>query len=340
MQKRSRILIAVSAVLLLSTYFLPLWKIILEAPQYPEGLGMKIWINDITGNVEQINGLNHYIGMKHIIVDDFIEFKILPYILGFLICLGLATAIKGSKTLLWVWVISLIAFAVIGLTDFYLWEYDYGHNLDPKAAIKVEGMSYQPPLIGYKQLLNFIAGSFPDIGGIVAFIAGSIAIAVLYYEQRLVKKTVSKTNMMENLPKLILLLCVVFASCSREPEPIQYGKDMCEHCKMTMMDNKFGAEIVTSKGKVFKFDAIECMVDYIKTDGEKLNSPDNLLLTINVALPGTLIDARTAFYLNDNAFKSPMGANLASFNSKQLAENNLQNADGKILTWDELLRTR
>lgn len=190
MQNRSRILIAVSAVLLITTYFLPLWQIVLEAPQYPEGLGMKIWLNNITGNVEQINGLNHYIGMKHIIVDEFIEFKILPYILAVLIVIAVATAIKGSKTLLWILVVSLIVFAVVGLTDFYMWEYDYGHNLDPRAAIKVEGMSYQPPLIGYKQLLNFIAGSFPDIGGIVAFVAGTIAVGVLFYEQRIVKRKV------------------------------------------------------------------------------------------------------------------------------------------------------
>jgi copper chaperone NosL len=188
MQLKSRILIAFSALLMLSAYFLPLWQIILEAPQYPEGLGMKIWLNDITGNVDQINGLNHYIGMKHIIVDDFIEFKILPYIFGAIIFTGIITAIKGNTKLLWFWVILLLVFAVVGLTDFYMWEYDYGHNLDPKAAIKVEGMSYQPPLIGYKQLLNFIAGSFPDYGGILAGLGGSIAVGVLYYEQRLIKK--------------------------------------------------------------------------------------------------------------------------------------------------------
>ena len=85
MQDRSRKLIAVSALLMISAYFLPLWQIILEAPQYPEGLGLKIWLNGITGNVDQINGLNHYIGMKHIIVEDFIEFKILPYIFGLII---------------------------------------------------------------------------------------------------------------------------------------------------------------------------------------------------------------------------------------------------------------
>ena len=137
---------------------------------------------------------------------------------------------------------------------------------------------------------------------------------------------------------LLITFSALLLSCSREPEPIAYGKDSCEHCKMTMMDSKFGAEIVTSKGKVLKFDATECMVDFVKGDTKGLNSTDNLFLTINVAMPGTLIDARSAFYLNDKAFKSPMGANLASFTTKQLAENNLQNPDGRILSWDELLK--
>ena len=189
MQNRSRVIIAICAILMISAYFLPLWQIILEAPQYPEGLGMKIWLDDITGNVDQINGLNHYIGMKHIIVDEFIEFKILPYVFAIIILIGLLTALRGSLTWLWVWFSFLVIFAIIGLTDFYLWEYDYGHNLDPMAAIKVPGMNYQPPLIGYRQLLNFVAGSFPDLAGVIVGIAGLTAGGVLLYEQRLKRKS-------------------------------------------------------------------------------------------------------------------------------------------------------
>lgn len=188
MKSKSKILIALSAVLMLSAYVLPLWKILLEAPQYPEGLEMKIWLTGLTGNIDQINGLNHYIGMKHIIVEDFWEFKILPYLFGVIVALGLFVAWRGKLSLLWVWVAILFAFAIFGFIDFYLWEYDYGHNLDPHAAIKIEGMSYQPPLVGYKQLLNFVAGSLPDIGGILVGIGGFIAIAVLFAEQRLKNK--------------------------------------------------------------------------------------------------------------------------------------------------------
>ncbi len=185
MKTRSKILIAISALLMGTAYFLPLWKILLEAPQYPEGLEMKIWLNGITGNVDQINGLNHYIGMQFIVVENFWEFKVLPYLYGVIVALGFFVAWRGKLSYLWVWFGILIAFAIFGFTDFYLWEYDYGHNLDPHAAIKVEGMSYQPPLIGYKQLLNFLAGSLPDVGGIMVGIGGLITVGVLFFEQKL-----------------------------------------------------------------------------------------------------------------------------------------------------------
>ncbi|HEY1023794.1 MAG TPA: nitrous oxide reductase accessory protein NosL [Sphingobacteriaceae bacterium] len=145
---------------------------------------------------------------------------------------------------------------------------------------------------------------------------------------------------MKTLNISALFVSVLLVSCSREPVPLSYGKDPCEHCKMTIMDTKYGAEIVTAKGKIFKFDAAECMVDFINDNPGKYNAPGDMLLTTNVAAPETLIDARSAFFLKDKAFKSPMGGNLASFNSRQLAENNLQNADGTILTWDELLSGR
>ena len=139
---------------------------------------------------------------------------------------------------------------------------------------------------------------------------------------------------MKNLIACGLFICGLFFSCSREPEAINYGKDNCEHCKMAIMDDKFGAELISSKGKVHKFDATECMVAFLQANTD--HSEKALLLTVNIARPGTLIDARKAIYLKDRMFKSPMGGNLASFTSRQLAENNMQSSDGKILTWEEL----
>ena len=189
MKIQSKILITVSAILMLSAYFFPLWKILLGAPQYPEGLEMKIWLTGITGNVDQINRLNHYIGMQHIVVANFWEFKILPYIYGLIVAFGFFVAWTGKLKYLWLWMAVLVVFSIFGFSDFYLWEYDYGHHLDPHAAIKVEGMTYQPPLIGYKQLLNFVAGSLPDIAGYLVGIGGFITAGVLFFEQRLKNKT-------------------------------------------------------------------------------------------------------------------------------------------------------
>jgi copper chaperone NosL len=184
----SRVLIALASILMVSAYFVPLWQILMWAPQYPEGLEMDIWINNITGDVKIISALNHYIGMKHIEVEMFPEFTYMIYIVAFLIAFGLFTALINKRIVLWVFVSLLVATGIAALVDFWLWGYDYGHNLDPTAAIIVPGMSYQPPLIGTKQLLNFTAFSGPDIGGWIFLAAALLAIGVLGFEIYISKK--------------------------------------------------------------------------------------------------------------------------------------------------------
>ncbi len=188
LQPVSRGIIALSALLMVSAYFVPLWQILMWAPQYPEGLEMKIWINTLSGDVKIISALNHYIGMKHIEVDMFPEFQYMIYIVAFIIGAGIVTAIAGKRTILWIYMLLIAAAGAGALTDFYLWGYDYGHNLDPKAPIVVPGMAYQPPLIGTKQLLNFTAFSGPDVGGWMFLAAGLLTAAVLVYELFFVKK--------------------------------------------------------------------------------------------------------------------------------------------------------
>ena len=161
----SRILVAIGALALIFAYFVPAWSIYLVAPQYPEGLSMQIWLNKISGQVEIINGLNHYIGMKHIDEKMFPEFGFLVYILGVFIVFGLVIAITGSRRLLLYYLVLSALGGLAALADFYKWGYEYGHDLDPSAAIQVPGLSYQPPVIGHKKLLNFDAYSYPDTGG-------------------------------------------------------------------------------------------------------------------------------------------------------------------------------
>lgn len=169
MSKGTRIAALAGALALGLAFLFPLWRIELRAPQYPEGLGMLIRVNTIVGekphDLQNINGLNHYIGMAKIEPESIPELRFMPWILAGLIGLGLLTAATGKRKLLVTWAVVFFITAVAGLADFYRWEYDYGHNLDPTAAIKVPGLSYQPPLIGTSQLLNFEARSFPAAGG-------------------------------------------------------------------------------------------------------------------------------------------------------------------------------
>ena len=194
MKKITKILIIVSSFAMIAACFTPIWMIDLEAPQYPEGLGMQIWINKITGDLNTINGLNHYIGMKTIEPDSIKELTIMPYILAFLIALGVVTGIAGTKKILGVFVILFIIAGIAGGVDFYMWEYDYGHDLDPTAAIIVPGMSYQPPLIGSKQLLNFVAHSYPDTGGWIVIGAGILAVLLYVYELKFNKQITAKES--------------------------------------------------------------------------------------------------------------------------------------------------
>ena len=196
MKTQSKLIVIFASLLLILTFFFPLWYIDLEAPQYPEGIGLEIWLNKITGqkpnDLANINGLNHYIGMKEIVPDAIPELKIMPFIIIFLIVFGLTSGISGKRSLVYFWIILFIVTAAIGMYDFYLWGYDYGHNLNPHAAIKIPGMAYQPPLIGSKMLLNFNAISMPHIGSWILVLAVVLAAVALYLDKK--NKTIEVPN--------------------------------------------------------------------------------------------------------------------------------------------------
>ena len=180
----SRVMIAVAALLLLVILFVPIWRIDLQAPQYPEGLAIQIYADHFAGDTEKINGLNHYIGMATIHDEMFPEFTYLPKIIIVLAIFGVLAALWGKRQGLFAGLITLSLFGLWALYDMWKWGYSYGHELDPRAAIKVEGMAYQPPLIGHKKLLNFDAWSTPDIGGWILFgVMGMLAV-VYFLELR------------------------------------------------------------------------------------------------------------------------------------------------------------
>jgi copper chaperone NosL len=191
MIRLSRWVVAAASMALLAVFVTPLWRIDLIAPQYPEGIGLRIWIDKVTGfkpnDLNSLNGLNHYIGMRAIVPESIPELQLMPQLLAGAIVAGLLVALIGRRPVLYVWAVLFTLGAVAGLADFWKWGYEYGHELDPHAAIKVPGMSYQPPLIGSKQLLNFHATSWPGLGGWIAMLAVGAVVTVAVLEWRRAK---------------------------------------------------------------------------------------------------------------------------------------------------------
>lgn len=190
---QSKILMGLAALLLIPLYYMPFWTISMSAPQYPGGIGMYIHIDDVSGHnrhdLQSINTLNHYIGMKEIHRDDFPEFDYMPWIIGLMIFFGFIAALSGSLKLVYVWIGLIVVLGIAGLIDFYLWGHDYGHNLSPDAPIKVPNMSYQPPLLGCKQLLNINACSWPYTGSIFIGLSLVMSAGVVWYEKKFNQKS-------------------------------------------------------------------------------------------------------------------------------------------------------
>ncbi|MEP5613851.1 MAG: hypothetical protein ABJP45_16490 [Cyclobacteriaceae bacterium] len=190
--KKSQIIMMVGALLLAALFFLPLWNITLEAPQYPDPIGFDIHINKFEGvqpnDIKNINIMNHYVGMKDI-PEVIPEFKIFPYFAGGMMILGLVFGLIGNRKLYLLWFGLMIIFGSIAMYDFYLWEYEYGHDLKETAAIKFtdkdgEPMAYQPPLLGNKMILNFKALSWPRSGAYLMFLGIIMSVFAFYKDKK------------------------------------------------------------------------------------------------------------------------------------------------------------
>ncbi|MBK6571279.1 MAG: hypothetical protein IPO72_07795 [Saprospiraceae bacterium] len=328
----SRIIIAIASISLIGCLFVPLWRIDLFAPQYPEGLTMKIWHNDIKGQIDIINGLNHYIGMRHIGVDMFPEFQFIAYIIVFYILLGLMVALYGKREILFWYLVLTVFGGIFTLYDFYRWGYEYGHNLDPAAAIKVPGLSYQPPILGHKRLLNFDAYSLPDIGAWMIIIAVSIMVLIWIYDTFRYHQLNPKSSV------LFIPLLFFFNSCSVSSEPIKYGTDICYTCKMGIIQPGYAAELVTKKGKVYKFDDVGCMILMLKSATVK-NEDIHDKLVIKFNTENEFLNAEEAFYLHGEKFQSPMNFNLAAVDSKFIPDSLSKSQDVKILKWADIYQS-
>ena len=330
-----RIILGICAIALFAVIFVPIWQIDLDAPQYPEGLRLLIFANKLAGNVDIINGLNHYIGMKTLHTDDFIEFTILPYLIVFFSLFILATAITGNRRLLYTVLVLFILFGIVSMVDFCKWEYDYGHNLDPNAAIIVPGMAYQPPLIGFKQLLNFGAYSVPAVGGWI-FIGVGVALLLCSIQEwrRQKKEKRSRGNGISLAVVALSLICL--QSCSTGPQPIQAGVDQCDFCKMGISDTRFACELITGKGKLYKFDDVHCMLEFTASPQWDKNTVKNYYLA-NFSNPQEWILAENALLLKSDQLKSPMGGNAAAFSNAAEQQTAVEHFPGTRISWKEIM---
>src|SRR5690606_496120 len=148
--------------------------------------------------------------------------------------------------------------------------------------------------------------------------------------KKLVKYTIA--NPTGYIPILVL---VTLLGCTPKPQAIDYGKEGCHFCSMTIVDAQHASEIVTKKGKVFKFDAVECMVNFRKTmDPTEVA----LYLTNHYTVPVELIDATTASFLISENIPSPMGAFLTAFKTQELAQEQHARSGGELYDWEGLLK--
>jgi copper chaperone NosL len=331
MPVRSRILTALAALLLLGLYVLPIWSIQLAAPQYPEGLGMLIRINDIVGATEfdltKINSLNHYIGMKPIAAEAIPELRFMPWIVAVLIGGGLLAAMLGRRRVLYTWLVAFALLGAAGLVDFYRWSYDYGHNLDAETAIiKVPGMSYQPPLIGTKQLLNFRATSWPASGGWLAGVAFGMGAVAVLLASRGARKAAA-----------IGAVAVAVAACGGiGPKAMAYdGSESCEYCRMAITDARYGTQLITTTGKTLLFDSVECLASYyaLARDAGTVASG----WVSDAAHPGVFVASGNArFVRRSGSTGSPMGLGITAF-GPEADDAALRSEFGAIMTWSEIV---
>lgn len=172
-------LVLIAALLLVPTYLMPLWKLTMFAPQYPDGLRLSIYSYKLEGgnggqDVKEINVLNHYIGMRDLAASDFSEFKWIPFVVGALGLVFLRCALMGNISSLVDIFVLYVYFGLFSLWSFGYKLYNYGHSLAPTAAVKVA--PFMPPLFGHRKLANFDVYSYPGVGS-YALAASALVLA-------------------------------------------------------------------------------------------------------------------------------------------------------------------
>jgi len=179
----ARLMLLAAAVLLVATYFFPLWNLTMFAPQYPDGLRLDIYSYTLVGgnggqDIKEINVLNHYIGMQDLVSESFTEFKWMPFVIGALGLLVLRAAVHGTVVALVDVTMLFVYFGAFSLWSFGYKLYRYGHDLAPTAAVQVP--PFMPPMFGGQQIANFEVYSYPRpatyaMAGVILLLVSALA---------------------------------------------------------------------------------------------------------------------------------------------------------------------
>jgi copper chaperone NosL len=258
---------------------------------------------------------------------------------------GLIAAGIGRRWSLFLWTGLFMVVALAGLADFWYWGYDYGHDLDPTAAIKVPGLSYQPPVIGSKQLLNFTAHSWPGAGGwaIAGALATGIALCVAEIRRARRSSTRRARHAAHAIARHAALSLAIFGAlvtlgCAEPgPDAIHYDTDACDHCRMTIASPSFAAQLVTRTGKVYRFDDPGCLAAFVAAKQVPIGDVHSVWVNDH-ARPGSRVKAQDAVFLVSGRIRSPMNSGTAAFASREAAATLQSDVGGQVERWNDLLK--
>jgi copper chaperone NosL len=371
---RSRLLLALAALVMLPVFLTPLWSIRLTAPQYRDGLGMYIYVNDVRGHdrhdLQNINILNHYIGMQAIEPEEIPELRIMPVVLGAFIGTGLLVALLGKPWLMAGWLGLFLAAGVAGMVDFYLWNIDYGHNLSPDAPIRIPDMTYSPPIIGTTQLLNIRASSYPHLGagllGLAAILAGWSVLRAFRYRRRGAGGAPTAASGERASPEeakapaggmgglgtagvLLLVIPFLAAGCGGEPgspgqgggaaaemDRIVYGESEDPYCGETVETVRWGGELRTVEGERLRFRSVECLAAFLLEGGVPAQEVAAVKV-VDFPHGWKLIDAEEATFLHTPNLSSPTRLNLMAIEADKMAVNLQAAYAGELMAWPQVL---
>lgn len=362
MQIRSRLLVVLAALLLVPAFTLPLWSIRIVAPQYNDGLGMYIGVSDIRGHTEHdiqnINILNHYIGMKPIVPAEVDVLQVMPWALAALVGAGLLVALLNRRWLVGAWLALFIVLGTAGMYEFWSWNYDYGHNLSPDAPLKVPGMTYTPPLIGAKTLLTIRATSYPSWGTLLIGLSFAAGLAALLLPRSAGRSAAAPgesrhgSRALRAAAAIVAVATVaVVAGCNAAdqgggqlvgartahaavPEFAEGGT--CDFCRGEIPAERFGGEVRTRSGVTYRFMSTECLAGFVAAG--RVNADEIASMKVVDYNDGErLIDARSALYVRSEYRKSPSGLDLLATDSEKIAHNLHFFFGGTRLDWDQVL---